>query len=240
VLATAFAGGLAAAALSAAAQVDSNHLVGNHLGRFTITQTDSPPDVLARVGNLREASLLTEAVLEKGDIKEVRAYRDFLRKTARRGSKADQLKAVNDYVANTVRLVADSNLYKGSDVWAPPINTLILGGDCEDIALVKFWGLAYVGFARQAMFLVVGVSSAVDPPAGHAVLAVRLPSGSSDGSYVLLDSLERRVQSIDEATRFEPVYAVGVDGYWIVDDPTHDWGEFWRSTFKAAADRNGR
>jgi predicted transglutaminase-like cysteine proteinase len=235
VLATAFAGGLAAAALSAAAQVDSNHLVGNHLGRFTITQTDSPPDVLARVGNLREASLLTEAVLEKGDIKEVRAYRDFLRKTARRGSKADQLKAVNDYVANTVRLVADSNLYKGSDVWAPPINTLVLGGDCEDIALLKAWGLRYMGFPAKDVFLVVGVTSNVNPPEGHAVLLARLP----DGEFFVLDNTDPRVLPLNKVTSFQPAYAVNSLGYWHIDDPTRDYGDVWRQAFKAAADRHG-
>jgi predicted transglutaminase-like cysteine proteinase len=211
------------------------------IGRFVATKTAYPPDVLSRTRSVQGASLMTEPVLRQSNIREIQNFRVFLDKLARRTTdKGELVSTVNDYVNTHVKVTADDNLYNKTDVWAPPINTLILGGDCEDIALVKFWGLAYLGLARQDMFLVVGVSSAVDPPAGHAVLAVRLPSGGPDGSYVLLDSLERRVRSIDDANRFEPVYAVGVDGYWIVDDPTHDWGDFWRSTFKAAADRNGR
>lgn len=220
----------------AAAPPDGNRLEGNRLGRFTITKTDHPPDVLARRDGLVHAALLTNTVLEKGDIKEVRSYRDFLRKTARLSSKFDQLTAVNDYVAQHVRVVADSNLYKGNDVWAPPINTLILGGDCEDIALLKSWGLRYIGFPPKDLFLVVGVSSNVKPPEGHAVLVARLP----DGTFFMLDNTDRRVVPFGQVTSFEPAYAVNSLGYWDVDDPNRSYGDFWRQAFQTSAARNAR
>ncbi len=207
------------------------------IGRFVATRTDTPPEVLSRTRNVREAALMTEPVLRQSNIREIRDFRVFLDKLARKTTdKTELATAVNDYVNVHVRFTPDDNLYNKNDLWAPPINTLILGGDCEDIALVKFWGLHYVGFAREDMFLVVGMSSVVNPPAGHAILSVRLP----DGSFLALDSLERRVLSVDEMTRFEPAYAVGVDGYWTVNDSTRDWGEYWRAAFKKDAERHGR
>jgi len=234
-----FPAAVAVIALScAAAQApsDGNRLDGDRLGRFTITKTARPPDVLARTNSVTQASLMTEAVIERGEIKEIRAYRDFLRKTARLSSKADQLTAVNDYVTRHVRVMADSNLYKGSDVWAPPINTLIIGGDCEDIALLKGWGLKHIGFPAKDLFLVVGVSSNVNPPEGHAVLVARLP----DGEFFMLDNTDRRVQPFGEVKSFEPAYAVNSLGYWDVDDPNRSYGDFWRQAFHTSADRQSR
>lgn len=232
-ISVAFAGSFAIALSCAAAPADTNRLVGNKVGRYVITQTKSPPDVLAKSEGLVQAELLTDAILEKSDIKQVRSYRDFLRKTARRESKYDQLKAVNDYVSNNVMRVGDSNLYEGSDVWAPPINTLVLGGDCEDIALLKAWGLRYMGFSYKDLFLVVGVTSNTNPPEGHAILVARLP----DGAFYVLDNTDPRVLALTEVTSFQPAYAVNRFGYWHIDDPTHDYGDTWRQAFKAAAAR---
>jgi predicted transglutaminase-like cysteine proteinase len=220
----------------AAASPDDNRLDGNRLGRFTITKLDYPPDVLARGGAVKQASVLTEAVLENGEIKEIRSYRDFLRKTARLGSKFDQLKAVNGYVSRHVRVIADANLYQRNDVWAPPINTLILGGDCEDIALVKSWGLKYIGFPAKDLFVVVGVSSNVEPPEGHAVLVARLP----DGQFYALDNLDPRVLPFGTIKSFEPAYAVNALGYWNVNDPNRSYSDFWRRAFQASATRHAR
>lgn len=230
------AGTLALALPSAAFQTGSNRLEGNKLGRFTITQAATPPDVLARTDSLKQASLLTEPLFQKSDIKQVKAYRDFLRKAARQGSKIDQLKAVNDYVSNNVWRVADSNLYQGSDVWAPPINTLVLGGDCEDMAVLKAFGLRYMGFRTEDLFLVVGVSSNVNPPEGHAILVVRVPSGE----FFVLDNTDPRVLPVNEVTSFQPAYAVNWQGYWTIDDPTHDYGDTWRQAFKTAAVRHSQ
>jgi predicted transglutaminase-like cysteine proteinase len=174
-------------------------------------------------------------VLEQSNIKEVRAYREFLRKSARL-DKAAQLKAVNDYVALHVRATADANLYQASDVWAPPINTLTIGGDCEDIALLKYWGLRRIGFPTQDMFLVVGVSTNVDPPEGHAVLVARL----SEADFQVLDNTEPRVLPLEDVKSFEPAYAINTFGYWKVDDPNFSYGDIWRRAFKSAADRHAR
>jgi predicted transglutaminase-like cysteine proteinase len=219
----------------AAARTDGGRSEVGRLGRFTITKTDAPPDVLARGRAASQATLMTQVVLERSGIKEVRAYRDFLRRSARL-DRAAQLAAVNDYVTLNVRVTADANLYQGNDVWAPPINTLTVGGDCEDIALVKSWGLKYMGFPAKDLFLVVGVTSNVTPPEGHAVLVARL----RDGRFYVLDNTDRRILRLEDATRFEPAYAINGFGYWEVDDPNRSYGDFWRHAFRMSAERHAR
>ena len=223
------------ASTCAVARADGGRSEVGRLGRFTITKTDAPPEVLARGRAANQATLMTQAVLERSNIKEIRGYREFLRKSARL-DRAAQLAAVNDYVAQHVRVTADANLYQGNDVWAPPINTLTVGGDCEDIALVKSWGLKYMGFPAKDLFLVVGVTSNVTPPEGHAVLVARLP----DGGFYVLDNTDRRILRLEDAKGFEPGYAINSFGYWEVDDPNRSYGDFWRQAFKTSADRHAR
>ena len=202
----------------------------SRLGRFVITKTSYPPEILARVRAVDEATRLTAVLLAQSDIKQIRAYREFLGKASGLPSAEAQLEAVNDYVNERVLFVDDATLYLGADVWAPPITTLMMGGDCEDLALLKSWGLERLGFSRQNLFLMVGVTANTNPPVGHAVLAVRLQGGD----FVLLDNTEQRVLTVSESKRFEPIYAVNTFGYWDVDDPSRSRDEVWKQALQVA------
>ena len=200
-------------------------------GRWIVTKTDYPPRILA-LGRAEQAGAAqTRAALEQGDTPQIKAYRDFLdNKAARKTSLNARLEAVNDYVNTHVRAVDDFVLYLKDDVWSPPADTLTRGGDCEDIALVKFWGLERLGVASSDLFLILGLSLVYKPPEGHAVLGVRLP----DGHFAILDNLQSRIVLARDLKQFEPAYALNKSGFWRIDDPQRHNGDYWRQVFQHA------
>jgi predicted transglutaminase-like cysteine proteinase len=199
------------------------------------TKTDYPDFIRQRARPLQQSEILTAELLARSDIPQVKGYRDFLDKKARRLSRADQLAAVNAYVNDHVKQTRDYDLYLRDDIWATPVNTLVIGGDCEDIALTKRWGLTRLGFPETDVYLVVGVTLTTKPPSGHAVLAVRL----AEGDVRVLDSLRNSIMSPDEAP-FEPAYGLNIFGFWRVDTPGHMDGDYNQRALERALARQRR
>lgn len=196
------------------------------------TKTDYPDFILRRAQPMRQSEILTAELLARSDIPQVKAYRDFLDKKVRRLSRADQLAAVNAYVNDHVKQTRDYDLYLRDDIWATPVNTLVIGGDCEDIALTKRWGLNRLGVIDADIYLVIGVTLIITPPSGHAVLAVRI----AEGDVRVLDSLQNRVMSPADAP-FEPAYGLNTFGFWRVDTPGHSGGDYNQRALERALAR---
>jgi predicted transglutaminase-like cysteine proteinase len=207
-------------------------LAGSNL---VFTKTDYPDFIRLRARPLRQSEILTAELLARSDIPQVKAYRDFLDKKARRLPPADQLAAVNAYVNDHVRQTSDFDLYLRDDIWATPVNTLVIGGDCEDIALTKRWGLERLGFAETDVYLIVGVTLTTTPPSGHAVLGVRL----AQGDVRVLDSLQNKIMTPDQAP-FEPAYGLNLLGFWRVDTPGHMGGDYNQRALERAVARQRR
>ncbi len=201
-------------------------------GPWLITRTEYPLRLKAMMLSARQTAMATDVVLQRSDIREIRDYRNFLDTKARSAKDGiGKLDAVNTYVNTHVKRVEDYDLYSVDDVWSPPINTLTVGGDCEDIALVKFWGLRRLGFAAEDLFLVLGISMFRTPPTGHAVLGARL----RDGSVQVLDILEASVIPANDLKHFEPAYALNAVGFWQVDYAEPRDRDGWRLQFQLAA-----
>ncbi|WP_165184066.1 transglutaminase-like cysteine peptidase [Caulobacter soli] len=198
-------------------------------GPWLITKTDYPPRLKARLVALEQGWTATDVVLQKSDIREIRDYRGFLDTKARDAKdEAAKLELVNTYVNTHVKRVEDYRLYAADDVWSPPVNTLTIGGDCEDISLVKYWGLRRLGFAAEDLFLIFGLSTFKTPPEGHAVLGARL----RDKRVYVLDILETSVIPGNDLTHFEPAYAINTIGFWQVDYADRKDGDAWRMQFQ--------
>jgi len=196
------------------------------------TKTDYPDFIMRRSRPFRESQILTAALLSSSDIPQVKAYREFLDKKVRHLPKAEQLAALNSYVNRHVKQTTDYELYLRDDVWATPVNTLVIGGDCEDIALAKRWGLNRLGYSEADIYLVIGVTLTTTPPTGHAVLAVRL----SANDVRVLDSLQSVILRPDEAP-FEPAYGLNMFGFWRVDTPGHAGGDYNQRALERALAR---
>jgi predicted transglutaminase-like cysteine proteinase len=199
---------------------------------WVVTKIDYPPEVLARLEAVKADARITSPKLETSDAPPVRKYRKFLDSlAARKGSQIDQIKAVNIYVNAHVRQRPDFKL--DGDIWAAPLQTLLTGGDCEDVALVKRWGLKRLGFEPTNLFLVMGMTLLTDPPEGHALLAVRL----ADGSFQVMYSLVSKVDDTRNLRYFEPAYALNEHGFWRLDEPGRPDRDYWQGAFVRAIQR---
>jgi predicted transglutaminase-like cysteine proteinase len=199
---------------------------------WIVTKIDYPPDVLANLTSVKQDAQITSPQLETSTAPPVRKYREFLdRLAAQNGSRIDQINAVNKYVNANVRQKPDLQL--DGDIWAAPLQTLLTGGDCEDVALVKRWGLKRLGFDPKDLFLAMGMTLLTRPPVGHALLAVRLP----DGTFKVMYSLVTKVDDTRNLRYFEPAYALNEFGFWRLDEPGRPDRDYWQGAFVRAVQR---
>lgn len=182
----------------------------------TFMRAALPPAILANMMDVKRTAAVNEPVMEQSDVRQVREFRNFLDTTvARERSRLRQLELLNLYVNRRTRQVPDTELYLRADLWAPPLNTLLVGGDCEDIVLLKRWALKRLGYDTHGLYLVGGVSRTTARPMFHAVLGVAMPPGAG----VILDSLTDLPHQVNESAQFSPAYALNEYGFWIVENP---------------------
>jgi len=84
----------------------------------------------------------------------------------------EQAKRVDGLVDRTVKYQSDKVTYKEGDYWASPAESLANGkGDCEDIAILKYYALRYLGVPAERMYVIV-VGDAPSGKIDHATLLV--------------------------------------------------------------------
>lgn len=121
------------------------------------------------------------------------------------------LKKLNRMINNDIAYIDDYHHYHKEDFWADPETTLIEGGDCEDIALVKAATLKLFDWPNNKMHLLVGYLTERGKKESHAVLLVE----TSDGDQLVLRSITNDVVHPSEFG-FIPAFAVDSAGTLIV------------------------
>jgi len=114
------------------------------------------------------------------------------------------LALINSSVNNLIKYRAD-----GADHWATPVETAARGaGDCEDFAIAKMWLLRSIGYAPEALQLVV----LKDTRTGyyHAVLAVHV-----NGRNYILDNMSNRVSTDAAYANYKPIESFAGDRTFI-------------------------
>jgi len=131
---------------------------------------------------------------------------------------AEKLELVNDYM-NALPWIADPDLWKRTDYWATPFETLTtFGGDCEDIAIAKYAVLRLMGIPDDKLgFAYVQTSN----NERHMVLAYK--ESPNVPSYIL-DNQHPDVVSADKRRDLIAIYAFKNDGtlFLIKDDGKND------------------
>jgi len=107
---------------------------------------------------------------------------------------------INRITNKTVDYKSDYTVHHMSDYWATPVETLIDGGDCEDIALLKAVALYHKGWPHDKMFLLLGYTRYRGKRIAHAVLLV-----DNGGEYLVMDNLVDRLIPFSEAM-LQPLY----------------------------------
>lgn len=128
-------------------------------------------------------------------------------------SRARQMLFVQSVVQRTLGYRQDQEMWGEADYWASAVETLSRGGgDCEDLAIVKYQALLALGFNPAHMVLSVGRDRS---RGDHALLLVR----DAGQWWVLDDTLSRPVRP-EQRTGFEPVMSFsGTAAQWLHGRP---------------------
>lgn len=118
-----------------------------------------------------------------------------------------QLDMVNSW-ANKIRYVEDRSNWAMADYWQTTEEFIARGGDCEDYAITKYFGLKQLGFAAEDMRIVVLFDQQLR--LHHAVLLVEL-----DGEVWMLDNQMSSVTAFSEATHYRPIYSLNENNWWM-------------------------
>jgi len=126
-------------------------------------------------------------------------------------SRRAQLEKLNGW-ANGIRYREDSSNWGIPDYWQTPAEFLARGGDCEDYAILKYFGLTELGFDPADMRIMVLYDEELK--LHHAVLLVRL-----EGEIWLLDNQKEKVARLKDAPHYRPIYSVNQDNWWMHRKP---------------------
>lgn len=132
---------------------------------------------------------------------------------AARGLGAEQqADAINAWFNERLDWREDALVWSRPDYWASPLEMLAKGaGDCEDLAMGKYFAMLAVG-VPEAQLRLVYVRAMIDGrPQAHMVLAWT-PKGESDPW--ILDNLNPRRQRAGTRTDLQPVFSFNTEGLW--------------------------
>lgn len=118
----------------------------------------------------------------------------------------DHLRAINQYV-NQRRYIIDPINWGVPDYWAVPWQFFLKDGDCEDYAITKYVSLKLLGYATEAMRIVIVQDNNLD--AIHAVLAVQL----NNATYILDNQIEQVVPH-SVIAHYTPIYSINEHAWW--------------------------
>jgi len=144
----------------------------------------------------------------------------LLRELLERSSTLDEdkkLERINDFFNRAIRFEDDADIWGEEDYWATPLETLATGrGDCEDIAIAKYYSLIAVGVPVGKLRLVY-VRAVIDSFSGpqlqaHMVLAY-YPSPTAEP--LILDNLDGRIRPASRRNDLHPVFSFNSEAVWV-------------------------
>ena len=138
---------------------------------------------------------------------DLRRWRQLIQ-SQRGGGRYDLLDGINRGINDLVAYRNDNWVPGKKDRWASPLESITNGGDCEDIAILKYVSLLELGFSEQQLRLVIVMERRRNE--GHALLAVKLKK-----TWIILDSLSDTIQSDEAVTGYLPLYSISGKKRWL-------------------------
>jgi predicted transglutaminase-like cysteine proteinase len=130
---------------------------------------------------------------------------------------AEKIKGVNDFFNTNITYRDDVTLWRKSDYWATPLETLgIRAGDCEDFTIAKYLSLLRLGIPTQQLRLIYvkaqigGANSKIFQ--AHMVLGYY---PTTDAIPLILDSLITRIEPANKRSDLRPVFSFNSEGLWV-------------------------
>jgi predicted transglutaminase-like cysteine proteinase len=132
-------------------------------------------------------------------------------------SENEKIAGVNDFFNQRIHYTEDRDLWKSSDYWATPLETMgMRAGDCEDYTIAKYMSLLRLGIPIQQLRLIY-VKARIGGPQSkifqaHMVLGY-YPTTTS--IPLLLDSLVSSLELATNRPDLRPVFSFNSEGLWI-------------------------
>jgi predicted transglutaminase-like cysteine proteinase len=124
----------------------------------------------------------------------------------------EQLSTVNDFFNQNVTWKDDASVWGVPDYWAAPLEMLGKGaGDCEDLAMGKYFSLLGLGVEASSLRLVYVRAQWQGRPQAHMVLAWY---DKPDGEPWILDNLEPQIKRAGARPDLAPVFSFNAQGLW--------------------------
>ncbi|MGB5156146.1 transglutaminase-like cysteine peptidase [Desulfobacterium sp. N47] len=136
----------------------------------------------------------------------------------------EKLNAVNSYF-NKIAQVSDLDNYKQQDYWATPLELIALnGGDCEDIAIAKYFTLKKLNVEEKKLWLTYVRAYTKNRIVPHLVLTYYT---SPNAEPFILDNIMPDILSASKRKDLKPTYSFNVSGLWAAKERErgkHDGG----------------
>jgi predicted transglutaminase-like cysteine proteinase len=128
----------------------------------------------------------------------------------------EKLRRVNDFFNQRIAFDDDISIWRQSDYWATPLETIGSGrADCEDFSIAKYYSLLEMGIPVGKLRLVY-VRARQDGPAGpilqaHMVLAYY---ATPSAEPLVLDNLRPEIAPASRRTDLAPIFSFNSAGLW--------------------------
>lgn len=137
-------------------------------------------------------------------------------------SAEEQIKQVNQFFNQNLRYTEDLVLWKKSDYWATPLETLgVRAGDCDDYAIAKYLTLLRMGVPTENLRLIYvraqvgGIESKVFQ--AHMVLGYY---AQANAVPLIMDSLVNTIEPATQRPDLRPVFSFNSEGLWVGNQQT--------------------
>jgi predicted transglutaminase-like cysteine proteinase len=141
---------------------------------------------------------------------------------AKNDSPEKKLMQVNQFFNRHVRYTEDLTLWKKSDYWATPLETMgERAGDCEDYTIAKYLSLLQLGIANEQLRLIYvkaqigGAQSKIVQ--AHMVLGYY---PTPNAIPLILDSLLNTIEPASNRPDLRPVFSFNSEGLWVGNQST--------------------
>jgi len=122
-----------------------------------------------------------------------------------------KLKLVNDFFNRQIRWLDDKKIWKQTDYWATPIETMLKqAGDCEDFTLAKYFTLLALGVPMDK--LQITYVKALKYNQAHMILGYVKTKGAEP---LVLDNINKKILKGSKRKDLKPVYSFNGEGMWL-------------------------
>ena len=122
----------------------------------------------------------------------------------------EKARIVNDLVQAKISYTFDKDIYKVEDYWAAPLETLTKKrGDCEDLALLKYYILRALDVPADRLY--IAMVSNNPEKLDHAVLLMNVAEAGT--KFIILDSARKGLAAANESD-YVFFSAVNETGFW--------------------------